>query len=298
MSVTPNPNDGEPTVVMPTQEATEASLSDILRHRAAWRRARRRRLALYATVGIGFVLGIGAGWLFFPTHDKRVAVTGQTSRDVAPPPVMPPAGPPASPPSPRPPDTPVGPRQMLNEIFEGRDRGLSVTALVDRGAVRIGSSRPGYVYVLAASASQSGGGALFAAVLFPRTPDTNNRVRPGQTLRLPDLRWPANAELLAIVSDERRDIDVLGPLVGKVICGSAGGCSEAYGAAFFPSPGASSEAARDTARGLVRDPAVQKAAPARPTRPVSRRCSDILERASLGESLTDEEQAYLRRDCR
>jgi hypothetical protein len=293
-SVTPNPSDGEPTVVMPAQEAMEASLSAILRRRAAWRRARRRRLALYATVGIGFALGIGVGWFFLPAHDKHVAVTGPTSRDVAPAPAVPPANPPASPPSPRPPDRPVGPRQMLNEIFEGRDRALSVTASVDRGAVRIGASRPGYVYVLAASASPSDGGALFAAVLFPRTPDTNNRVRPGQTLRLPDLKWPANAELLAIVSDERRDIDVLGPLVGKVICGSAGGCSEAYGAAFFESAGASSEATRDTARDAV----APKAPAPRPTRAGSRRCSDILERASLGESLTDDEQAYLRRDCR
>lgn len=183
---------------------------------------------------------------------------------------------------------------MLNELFEGRDRELAVTASVDRGAVRIGASRPGYVYVLAASASQSDGGALFAAVLFPRTSETNNRIRPGQTLKLPELQWPANAELLAIVSDERRDIDVLGPLAGKVVCGSGGRCSEAYGAVFFSSAGVSSEGTRDTARG----PAVPKAPAARPTYPVSRRCSDILERASLGESLTDEEQTYLRRDCR
>jgi hypothetical protein len=293
MSVTPNPNDGEPTVAMPAQAVADPALTEILRRVAASRRRRRRRLAIYIAVGTGFVVGIGAGWFFYPTHDKRLAVTGQTAREVAPAPVIPPA----TPPSPRPPDKPVGPRQMLNEIFEGRDPGLSVTASVDRGGVRIGSSRPGYVYVLAASASQSGGGALFAAVLFPRTPDTNNRVRPGQTLRLPDLKWPANAELLAIVSDERRDIDVLGPLVGKVICRSAGGCSEAYGAAFFSSAGAPSEAARDTARDAVRDPAIRNP-PARPTRQVSRRCSDILERASLGESLTDEEQAYMRRDCR
>ena len=294
MSVTPNPNDGEPTVVMPAQAVGNASLSEITGWREASKRARRRRLALYAAVGTVLIAGMGSGWLFFARTERRLNASGPTSREVARPEVMQPASLPAPPPSPRAPDKPVGPRQMLNEIFEGRDRGLSVTASVDRGAVRIGASRPGYVYVLAASANQSDGAALFVAVLFPRAADTNNRIRAGQTLRLPDVQWPANAEFLAIVSDERRDIDVLGPLAGKVVCGPAARCSESYGAAFFSSAGTSSPGARDT----VRSPAAPNAPAARPTYAGSRRCSDILERASLGEPLTDEEQSFLRRDCR
>ena len=74
---------------------------------------------------------------------------------------------------------------------------------------------------------------LFVAVLFPRTANTNNRIQPEQTLKLPDLQWPTNAEFLAIVSDEPRDIDVLGPLAGKVICASPTQCSESYGAVVF-----------------------------------------------------------------
>ena len=184
---------------------------------------------------------------------------------------------------------------MLNEVFEGRNREHSVTASVDRGAVRISSSRPGYVYVLAASGDQSEGAVLFVAVLFPKAADTNNRIRPGQPLRLPDLRWPTNAEFLAIVSDKPRDIDVLGSLAGKVICASTARCSESYGAVVFSSEGISSrEATSDTAR----SPAAPKALVARPPHAISRRCSDILERASLGEPLTDEEQTFLRRDCR
>jgi len=145
------------------------------------------------------------------------------------------------------------------------------------------------VYVLAASANQSDGAPLFVAVLFPRAADTNNRIRPGQTLTLPDLQWPPNAAFLAIVSDERRDIDVLGQLIGKAICSATSPCSESYGAVVF-----SSEGIRATAR----NPAAPKAPAARPTHVGSRRCSDILERASLGEPLTDEEQTFLTRDCR
>ena len=167
MSVTPNPNDGEPTVVMPAQAVGNASLSEITGWREASKRARRRRVALYAAVGTVLIAGMGSGWLFFARTERRLNASGPTSREVARPEVMQPASLPAPPPSPRAPDKPVGPRQMLNEIFEGRDRGLSVTAAVDRGAVRIGASRPGYVYVLAASANQSDGAALFARDLQP-----------------------------------------------------------------------------------------------------------------------------------
>ncbi len=286
MSVTPNPDDGEPTVVMPARAVADASLSDITRWLAASRRARRRRLARGAAVGIVLIAGMATGWFFFLRKEK--------SREVASPQVMRPASRPAPPPAARTGDKPSSPRQMLNEIFEGRDRGHSVTASIDRGAVRIGSSRPGYVYVLAASTNQSDGAALYVAMLFPRAADTNNRIRAGQTLKLPDLRWPTNAEFLAIVSDEPRDIDVLGALAGKVRCSSTTRCSESFGAGVFSREGTSSESTRDTAR----SPAAPTARAARPTPVGPRRCSDILERASLGEPLTDEEQTFLRRDCR
>jgi hypothetical protein len=289
MSVTPNPDDGEPTVVMPARAVTDAVPPDIARWLATSKRKRKRRLALSAVAGIVLIAGVAAGWFFFPRNEKSLAVSGRPAREVASPQVTRPASLPAPPPAPRTPDKPSSPRQMLNEIFEGRDRGYSVTASLDRGAVRISSSRPGYVYVLAASANESDVAALFVAVLFPRVADTNNRIRPGQALKLPDLRWPTNAQLLAIVSDERRDIDVLGPLAGKVICASATRCSESYGAVVF-----SHDGTRDTAR----SPATLTAPAARPTSKASRRCSDILERASLGESLTDDEQTFLRRDCR
>jgi hypothetical protein len=236
------------------------------------------------------LFAIAAGGSFYLVQRmKPLAVPPQRVQEAATPPVMPQASQPTQAPPPRVSDKPSSPRQMLKEIFDGRDQRHAVTASVDRGAVRIGSSTPGYVYVLAASANQVDGAPLFVSMLFPRASDTNNRVRSGQTLTLPDLPWPANAEFLAIVSDERRDIDVLGQLIGTVICPSSGPCSESYGAVVF-----SSEGIRATAR----NPAAPKAPAARTPSAGPRRCSDILERASLGESLTDEEQTFLTRDCR
>ena len=291
MSVTPHPDDGDPTVMIPTRAGAATPATETSPLPSASRPTRKRLLALSAVAAIVLIAVMAAGSFFFLREKKPLAVPSQRVQEAPAPQVMEQGSLPAPPPSPRTPDKPLSPRQMLNEIFEGRDRGHSVTASVDRGAVRINSSRPGYVYVLAASANQSDGAVLFVSVLFPRAADTNNRIRPEQTLKLPDLQWPPNAEFLAIESDEPRDIDVLGPLAGKVICASTTRCSESYGAVVF-----SSEGTRDTARG----PAAPKAAvpAARPTNAVARRCSDILERASLGEPLTDEEQTFLRRDCR
>jgi len=242
---------------------------------------------LSAVAAIALFAIAAAGAFYLVQRLRPFTAPAQRVQEVAAPPVMPQAARPAPPP--RAPDKPSSPRQMLKEIFDGRDRGHAVTASVERGAVRIGSSTPGYVYVLAASANQSDGAPLFVAVLFPRAADTNNRIRPGQRLTLPDLQWPANAEFLAIVSDERRDIDVLGQLVGKAICASTSPCSESYGAVVFSSEGI---------RATPPIPAATKPPAARPTHAGSRRCSDILERASLGESLTDEEQTFLTKDCR
>lgn len=292
MGVTRNPEDGEPTVVMPARAVPEAVPPEITRFLAASKRAHRRRLVLYGAAGIVFLAGMAAsGWFFFPRSEKRIVSRPPAAAVSRPQPVQPAALPTPPPAPPRMLDRPSSPRQMLKEIFDGRERAHSVTASIDAGTVRIGSSKPGYVYVLAVSANDADTGALFAAVLFPRVADnTSNRIQPGQPLTLPDLRWPPNAELLAIVSDEPRDIDVLGSLAGKIVCAPTRKCSEAYGAVAF-----SHDGSRPTVRSQAAPPAPTAA---HPTSRASRRCTDILERASLGEQLTDEEQTFLRRDCR
>jgi len=194
MSVPPRQDDSDRTVIMPAP-TTGATVI---------RRRRKRRSVLLIAAWIALVAAISAGALFFLRERRLAAVPVQHPSQPAP--SAPQAPPQVVLPTPAPsagaPEKAFSPHQMLAEIFEGRNRGHSVTAAADGGAVRIGSSKPGYVYVLAAGADQS---MLFVAVLFPSEADKNNRIRPGQTLKLPGSQWPTNAEFLATVSDEPRD---------------------------------------------------------------------------------------------
>jgi len=151
------------------------------------------------------------------------------------------------------------------------------------------------VYVLAGGANQS---VLFVALLFPTAADRNNRIRPGQTLKIPDSQWPTNTEFLAIVSDEPRDFSAVGSFAGKVVCSVAAPCSESYGAVVFSSDAVKGRDAARTPAVAPAPAAPPKEPAARPTGAVLKRCSDILERASLGEVLTAEEHTFLRRECR
>jgi hypothetical protein len=293
MSVPPRQDDSDRTVIMPapTVEATTVA-----------RPARRKRPSLLLILAwIALVAAITAGSLFFLRERKLAAVPAQRPSQAPAPPAAPQAArstpkPPTPTSAPAAPEKAFSPHQMLAEIFEGRNRGHSVTASADGGAVKIGSSRPGYVYVLAAGADQS---VLFVAVLFPSAVDTNNRIRPGQTLKLPGSQWPPNTEFLAIVSDEPRDFSATGSIAGKVVCSAAAPCSQSYGAAAFSSEVVRGRDAARAPAASARAPAAPPKAPAaRPTGAVLKRCSDILERASLGEVLTAEEHTFLRRDCR
>jgi len=284
MSVPPRQDDSEHTVIMPAQAVEATTVA---------RPARRTRPRVFLILTwIVLVAAITAGTLFFLRERKLSAVPGEHP---PPAPTQQANHPPSPSPAPRAPEKAFNPHEMVAEIFEGRNRGHSVTASADAGAIRIGSSRPGYVYVLAAGADQS---MLFVAVLFPSAADTNNRIRPGQTLKLLGSQWPTNAEFLAIVSDEPRDFSAVGSIAGKVVCAAAAPCSESYGAVAFSSDAVRG---RDAARSPAAAPApaaAPKAPAARPAGTVLKRCSDILERASLGEVLTAEEHTFLRRECR
>jgi uncharacterized protein DUF4384 len=291
MSVPPRQDDSDRTVIMPAPMVEATTVA---------RPARRKRPSLLLILAwIALVAAIAAGGLFFLRERKLAAVPAQRPSPAPAPQAAPPVARPRPTPStptsaPAAPEKAFSPHQMLAEIFEGRNRGHSVTASADAGAVRISSSRPGYVYVLAAGADQS---VLFVAVLFPSAADTNNRIQPGQTLKLPGSQWPTSTEFLAIVSDEPRDFSATGSIAGKVVCGAAAPCSQSYGAVAFSSEAVRGrDAARAPAAGAPA--AAQRPPAARPTGAVLKRCSDILERASLGEVLTAEEHTFLRRDCR
>ena len=281
MSVPPRQDDSDRTVIMPAPTVESTTVAGPAR--------RKRPPVLLILAWIALVAAITAGVLFFLRERKLTAVPAQH-----PPPAPAQQARHSPAPAPRTPEKAFNPHQMLAEVFEGRNRGHSVNASADAGAIRIGSSRPGYVYVLAAGADQS---MLFVAVVFPSAADTNNRIRPGQTLKLPGSEWPTNAEFLAIVSDEPRDFSAIGSIAGKVVCSAAAPCSESYGAVAFSSDALRG---RDTARAPAAAPApaaAAKAPAARPTGASLKRCSDILERASLGEVLTAEEHTFLRREC-
>ncbi len=146
MSVTPHPDDNDRTVPMPTRAVSATPESETRRQRS--RPTTKHLLALSAVAGIVLIAVMAAG--------SRYVLQEKKPKEPAAPQVMQQASLPTAQPSPRTPEKPFGPRQqMLNEVFEGRNREHSVTASVDRGAVRLSSSRPGYVYVLAASGDQS-----------------------------------------------------------------------------------------------------------------------------------------------
>jgi hypothetical protein len=79
MSVTPNPDDGKPTVVMPAQAVADPVLSDITRFIAASKRSRRRQLALYAGIALVVIAAVATSWFFFVRRDTRLAASGGAS---------------------------------------------------------------------------------------------------------------------------------------------------------------------------------------------------------------------------
>lgn len=334
MSDAPSPGSEDRTVRM-TARTAMAPASDSTTPQPT----RKRPVRLYAGAGIVLIAALAGGaWLLLrDTRPEQPVSAGTASTPEAAPAA------PSRPPRALP---PFSPTRMVDEVFEGRDPGHSVSASVEKARVRIGqdslrfsinSSKPGYVYVLVVGTNRSD-----FDLLFPNTVDTNNRIRPGQTLTLPGPQWPLRAQgppgtsrFVAIVSHEPRDFSDLAPppegmfqkfplavgaelylhhagpsplFAGKVVCASSASCSESYGAAVFSIEQAGLESeARDPVAAprppaaartpaVPRAPATREASPPAGTR--SGRCSDLLQRASLGDPLTVEEQTTLKRDCR
>lgn len=140
------------------------------------------------------------------------------------PPVTPPKPVVVPPPNPAPqPVTPVkhSPAAALADIFSNRDDRRLVTLTTNLRKLRIGkdsvnfdltSREAGYAYVIMVGSD----GETFD-VLFPNTLDTDNRIRAGETLRLPNAQWqltaggPAGKDtILAIVSDAPKDFSKAG----------------------------------------------------------------------------------------
>ena len=320
----------------------------------------RTPFALYAVGAVVLVAVIAGGAFFLLTNDKQadadVTAPRPNSATVQRPPADKSPGadaaPVTSPPvQPAVVDKPFSSDLMLDQILEGRNHAHAVAASVERAQVRIGrdflrfrvsSSKPGYVYVLIVDTEHTD-----FKLLYPNTKDRNNRIAPGQTLKLPGAQWQLRAvgpagtnQFVAIVSDEPRDFGSLKPVqddlfqkfsldvaaqlyrepaaptplfAGRVVCAAGANCSESYGAAAFSieEVGGSAETRTTLPSAAESAPAQAPIAASQKSYPVpaaakssSRmetkdvRCSDFLQRASLGEVLTPEEQTILKRDCR
>jgi serine/threonine protein kinase len=273
-----------------------------------------------------------------------------------------PAPPPAvvpQPPAPVPTPVALTSAELFEQILAGRDTRRLVTAAADsaqvgigRGTARfsVGSSAPGYLYVLKLAA-----GTEDIVLVFPNLADQKNRIGPEKQLVQPSATWSKPAEgppgvdrYVAIVSDQPRDFGMLDArprgafkvfqadslarlqrgyagaaplLAGKAVCPVGESCSQDYGAAAFsverivapaadpknlpqprePAPvdkrpaAAAKEKEKEKERGIARTPSSEKSS-AKITVP-SDRCSDILERASLGEALSPEKMSYLKKEC-
>lgn len=237
-------------------------------------------------IGVGVAVVLAGGGAYFALQPKPEPV--KPAEPVASTPAAPPAptpaptpAPSATPPAPAPaatttppppqPDKPWKPMDALDDVFEGRDRGHSVTALMDQATVKIGkdklrfrltSSKPGYLYVLMVGTD---GNSL--NLLFPNAIDKNNKINAGKEISLPRPGWAMVAggpegtdNFVAIVSENPRDFTAAGlkkvdpfaefpldvaatiakaskgsptPFAGKAVCNAATTCTEAYGATSF-----------------------------------------------------------------
>lgn len=130
----------------------------------------------------------------------------------------PPAAAPTPTPSPPPPE--VSARATLRDLEQQRDRRKKVGVKLDKPRLRIGQDflnlqitapHDGHVYLV-----MMGSDERSFYVLFPNGLDNNNRVRAGQTLRLPGPTWQLQAagpagtnELLVMVTRQPRSLDGL-----------------------------------------------------------------------------------------
>jgi hypothetical protein len=180
-----------------------------------------------ASGGKGLWIGVGAAVLLlagvggFMLMSPKPAEPPPVAVAPAPAPVAPAASPaPApAPVAPAPPPVRFDALEQFDKVMAGQAPGFDVVAVSSRPQLRIGrdklsftvkSSRDGYVNVLLLGPD----GSLLH--FFPNTQATDNRIRAGQVLTLPQANWildtaePAGAEyFLVIVSEHPRDFSVL-----------------------------------------------------------------------------------------
>jgi hypothetical protein len=170
------------------------------------------------------------------------------------------------------PSGPFDPAREFERIASAQTPGFEVSAATAKPTFRIGkdelafsvkSARDGHLYVLTAGTDGS------FIQLFPNEKARNNRIKAGQTMKLPDANWHAPAggppgvdNFIAIVSKHPRDFTAAGmkmeggfgefpkeraaevasrhtgagsAFAGKPVCDAGVACDDEYGAALFSS---------------------------------------------------------------
>ncbi len=216
-----------------------------------------------------------------------------------------------------------GPKQIVQEIYEGRDQRVQVEATVDQRTLLIGrdslqfsvrAGGPGYVYALLASADDK---QLW--LLFPNRSERANRIGAGRAMKLPRQPPvaggpPGSYRLLVLISRVARDFteaasqssargtelrpDALDAVLaagglrataGKPVCPADDpGCDSAYGAALLEV-----EQVNAGPDGTIRTPPARGAGKTS----IDNRCADLLQRLSMGEDSPALREQLRTKDC-
>jgi hypothetical protein len=221
------PRPAETTADAPAAVAPAAPQVPKSRAGAWLRLARRSRWGLVVMLGAGLAIGVGS-WRAALERRVAPAEPAPGHADVAPPLAPPPAAaahtevvaaaPVAL--------APLTPAQRISREFDridaARHPDYEVRASADAPRLRIGrdllsfrvsSNRDGYLYVLVQGPDDS------LTLLYPNRIASDNRIRGGQALRLPQRTWtleasdpPGQERFLAIVSAHPRDFSSLRPV--------------------------------------------------------------------------------------
>ncbi|MDT7834762.1 serine/threonine-protein kinase [Aquabacterium sp. OR-4] len=204
-----------PVTVMPPVAHKAMPSIDTGPHAAAGAEAKGSPKLLWAGVGsLVLLAGAGALWL----QQRSPAPAAMPAAPLANPAPAAPA--PAATVAPAGPASTWSPVSEFDRILQGRSAGFDVQAGAQQPSLRIGkdrlvftvrSARDGYLYVYSAS----GDGTWL--LLYPNSQATQNRVRAGQALTLPQANWPLDTTepageeyFLALVSENPRDFSALG----------------------------------------------------------------------------------------
>jgi hypothetical protein len=205
----------EPTVATPGQSTIAPSTAPGAGTKPASDRQLRldwkRRAAFFAGAAV-VATAIGVAYFF----SNRTSTPAHQALDASPPKTVAPSlqQPPSMP-------IPFDPIQVLDSIFQARNRDHAVTVSVEKAQVQIGkdrlhfsirSSKPGYVYLLMVGTDRSQ-----FWLLFPNAIDNDNAIAASKQLDLPRAGWRMGAEgpagtdqFVVMVSDSPRDFQDAG----------------------------------------------------------------------------------------